>query len=233
MAGVKKYFGSLRRALQSKPRHRQQLDLPKVRLGSDYGGYAVAPHLLHADSVVYSCGIGEDASFDLDLIRRFGCRVHAFDPTPRALAWVASQPMPEQLSVYPLGLSDHDGVASFAPPRNPRHVSHSMVRAQQRQNADRVEFQVRRLSTLMAQLGHSRLDLLKMDIEGAEYAVIDSLALGGACPRQLLVEFHHHLEGVAVARTERALAQLGQLGYRSFDCQPGGREFSFLLSSPP
>jgi hypothetical protein len=80
----------------------------------------------------------------------------------------------------------------------------------------------------MAQLGHSQLDVLKMDIEGAEYAVIDSLVSSGVRPRQLLVEFHHHLEGIPVASTERALAQLNQLGYRSFDCQPGGREFSFV-----
>ena len=34
---------------------------------------------------------------------------------------------------------------------------------------------VSRLSTIMSELGHERLDVLKMDIEGAEYAVLDDM----------------------------------------------------------
>ena len=35
----------------------------------------------------HSGGVGEDASFDLGIIERFGCSVFAFDPTPRAIAF--------------------------------------------------------------------------------------------------------------------------------------------------
>ena len=42
----------------------------------------------------------------------------------------------------------------------------------------------------MDELGHDHLDLLKLDIEGAEYEVLDSLAAEGIRSRILCVEFH-------------------------------------------
>jgi len=40
---------------------------PKTWYGSPYGGFYVDPTLLDENSVVYSFGIGEDISFDLDI----------------------------------------------------------------------------------------------------------------------------------------------------------------------
>jgi len=37
----------------------------------------------------------------------------------------------------------------------------------------------------MAKLGHSSLDILKMDIEGAEYDVIKEILSSGIRPRQV------------------------------------------------
>lgn len=221
---LKTSLAGLTRRLRREPRHVEAISLPKARLGTQYGGYAVAVDQLRADSIVYSVGIGEDASFDLALIERFGCAVHAFDPTPRSLAWVRAQPdLPDEFHVHPYGLADYDGIASFAPPKNPAHVSFNQLSGGREA---RVELPVRQLSTLMRELGHERLDLLKLDIEGGEYAVIDALVAGPVLPTQLLLEFHHQLRGISVSRTERALAALHGLGYRIFDRQPGGHEFS-------
>ncbi len=56
-----------------------------VRLGSPHAGWDVEVVGIDQDSVVYSFGVGEDVSFDLDLISRCGCTIHAFDPTPKAV----------------------------------------------------------------------------------------------------------------------------------------------------
>ncbi|HKU37017.1 MAG TPA: FkbM family methyltransferase [Polyangiales bacterium] len=223
---LKTSLSGLKRRFRREPRHAEPISLPKARLGTEYGGYAVAVELLRPESVVYSVGIGEDASFDLALIARFGCSVHAFDPTPRSLSWVRAQPdLPPQFHVHAYGLADYDGIASFAPPKNPAHVSFNQLPGKQ---DARVELPVRQLSTLMRELGHERLDVLKLDIEGGEYAVLDALAAGPALPTQLLVEFHHQLRGIPVSRTERALGGLHELGYRIFDRQPGGHEYSLV-----
>lgn len=220
----------VRRRLAGKPRQGVELAVPFEHLGSDYGGYGVVLDSIAPGAIVYSFGLGEDISFDLALLARVDCQVFGFDPTPRSIAWVNAQNVPAALRVRELGVADYDGVASFAPPKNPAHISHSLLESPGSDSAARVEFQVRRLATLMAELGHASLDVLKMDVEGAEYSVLDDLLRGSVRPRQILLEFHHGMHGIPVSRTERALAALQSAGYRIFDAQPSGREFSLLLS---
>jgi hypothetical protein len=49
------------------------------------------------------------------------------------------------------------------------------------------------LGTLMKQNHHSFIDLLKLDIEGSEYGVLDNILEARIPVRQILVEFHHEL----------------------------------------
>lgn len=219
-------LGGVRRRMAGKPRHGVELDVPFVHLGTQYGGYGVVLDRLGPDSVVYSFGIGEDISFDLELIARTGCRVVGFDPTPRSVGWVRSQMLPEEFTFQAVGLAHYDGHATFAPPANPLHVSHSMVASA----PSSVTFPVRRLHTLMSELGHKTLSVLKMDIEGAEYGVLDDLVDSRLRPEQILLEFHHGMYGIDVSRTDASLRRLRAAGYCVFDVQPTGREFSLLHS---
>lgn len=208
------------------------IELPCLRLGTEYGGYAVLEGSIDSASVVYSLGLGEDISFDLALMALTRCQVYGFDPTPRSVAWVRAQNPPAGFHVRELGLAGYDGKASFTPPQNPAHISHSMVHAAAAPEAAvRVEFEVKRLATVMRELGHTRLDLLKMDIEGAEYEVLDDLLSTALRPRQILVEFHHGMHGIPLSRTENSLERLSRAGYRVFDRKAQGREFSLVLAT--
>src|SRR5262245_30032512 len=108
-------FEGLRRRLRGEPRYEQQIALPKLRLGGDERGFAIVPELLMRTSIVYSFGVGADATFDLELIGRFGCTVHLFEPRPRHLAWARTQSLPPQIKLHPIGLSDRDGVVTLGP----------------------------------------------------------------------------------------------------------------------
>jgi FkbM family methyltransferase len=224
---VPAFLGGALRRFGGRPRHGVEVDAPSVFLGTDYGGYEILPELLDGEAVVYSVGIGEDISFDLALIERFGCTVHGFDPTPRSLAWLATQALPAGFHIHPFGLADLDGTARFAPPSNPEYVSHSVLPGH---GGDRIELPVKRIGTVLKELGHDRLDVLKLDIEGAEYAVLDDVLATGVLPRQLLVEFHHGMGGVALEATEASLDRLRGAGYRVFEARSTGREFSLVRS---
>lgn len=176
---------------------------------------------------MYSFGVGEDISFDLAVVERLGARVWAFDPTPRSIAWVQRQRTPERWHFQPVGIADYDGTAEFVAPKDASHVSYSSVRTAT-PDVSAVRAEVRRLSTIMASLGHERLDVLKMDVEGAEYAVIEDLVRSGIQVRQLLVEFHHFFPGIPASATERAIRTLGDAGFRIFDISPGGYEYGFV-----
>lgn len=196
--------------------------------GSEYGAWVVHPDMLDANSVVYSFGVGEDISFDLALIEHYGLTVHAFDPTPKSIAWVKEQVLPERFIFHPFGIADYDGVASFNPPANSAFVSYSMVQKTTKQQA--VEAPVYRLGTIMGKLGHPHIDLLKMDIEGAEYAVLQDMLNDPPHVAQILVEFHHRFSDIDVASTKEAIALLNQHGYHIFSVSATGEEYSFLRS---
>lgn len=204
----------------------------KEILGTDYGGWCICPDQVTADSVVYSFGVGEDISFDLALIERFGAHVHAFDPTPKSIQWIKQQSLPAEFHFHELGIADEDGVASFELPR-PDYVSFSITQHRKPDGELVIQAQVRRLATIANMLGHRRIDILKMDIEGAEYKVIADLAASfprlGIPIHQLLVEFHHTIgNAVEVAQTVKAIETINAMGFRLFYNSAMGREYSFI-----
>lgn len=197
-----------------------ELEVDGFAAGARSGVWVVDPRGLSADAVVYSFGIGDNLAWDLAMIARFGCRVHAFDPTPKSLAWLARQQLPAQLLAHACGLGAADGEQGFAAPAKPRDVNF-------RPRPDgALRAPVQRLATIAGELGHRRIDVLKLDIEGGEYGVLPQLL--GDDPRvvQLLVEFHHGQDGIPFAATAAALSQLRAAGFRVFHVSRRGLEFS-------
>jgi len=205
---------------------REQIVIRKERHGSDYGGWWIHPDRLKPTSTVYSFGVGTDISFDISLIRALGVRVYAFDPTPRSIAWIERQQLPSRFRFHPIGLADFDGEQEFQPPAHEDHVSYSIVGAREGRAA--VRGSVRTLASIMSMLEHDRIDLLKMDIEGAEYPVLRDILSSGIAVEQILVEFHHGHHGLTANQTREAVAGLNQAGYRIFSVSPNGPEYSFL-----
>jgi FkbM family methyltransferase len=213
----------VRQALGTELRYFPQLRAPKQRCG----GWCFSPEGLSPGAVVYSLGVGEDVGFDLALIERFGATVHAFDPTPGAVEWVKSRQLPAAFHFHQLGIADFDGVAEFSAPVAEGNVCFTLLeRAGGR--GPSIEAEVRRLPTILAELGHDHIDLLKMDIEGAEYTVIPDLVRSGIPVRQILVEFHHRFRNVGNERTREAVELLLASGFRILHISASGREYSFV-----
>lgn len=206
-----------------------QIHRESLRLGNKGADWTINPLNLSERSVVYSLGVGEDISFDLELIERFAVTVHAFDPTPRSMGWLANQAVPARFRFHALGIADYDGTAKFSPPMDREHVSHTMLEI--KTSLPAVQAPVQRLSTIMKSLGHDRIDLLKMDIEGAEYAVLEDLLASRVCVHQLLVEFHHRWPQIGARKTKEIIQELNLGGYQIFNVSPSGEEFSFCRVS--
>lgn len=144
------------------------------QMGTEYGGWVVPVSLLDKNSICYCVGCGEDISFDISLIERFGCDIFAFDPTPRAIEYVKKTAgNSSQYHLFEIGLWDKEDELKFYVPKDSDHVSHSLLNLQQTE--DYISVKVNRLKNIMQELGHSKIDLLKIDIEGAEYKVIETI----------------------------------------------------------
>ena len=216
-------------------------EVPVERLGTPYGGWLIPRDMLSPGSVCYLVGAGEDISFDLEVAATYGCQVHIFDPTPRAVTHFEAlldhlkrgEPAPcstsptgfypayppelaKKLHFHPVGIWNEDATLRFFAPRNEAYVSHSIVNIQHSERS--IEVPVRRLSGLMREMGHRRLDLLKLDIEGAEYQVIESLLADKTEVDILCIEFDesaaNHLDAKYLDRIESSLRSLLAAGFR-------------------
>ena len=179
-----------------------------VRIGSEYGGWWVPLGTWSAESVCYCVGAGEDITFDLGLADRFGCRVWTIDPTPRAATWFEGRPTPNVVSFVPIGLTGTSGVKRFYAPADPSHVSHSINNLQH--TTEYFEAECLTLGDLMGRLGHVRIDLLKLDVEGAEHDVVSWICANDVRPATLCVEF----DQPSVLAVRRSIRWLRQVGYR-------------------
>jgi FkbM family methyltransferase len=177
------------------------------RVGSSYGGWWIPASLLCPGVVAYCAGAGEDISFDLALVDA-GCRVTTFDPTPRAIAHVESLGVAdESFRFVPIGWWDTDTDLRFYTPRDPSHVSHSVRNLQD--TTSYFVAPVKPVSALASELGDERLDLVKMDIEGAEVPVIYSLLAEGPRPKVLCVEFDQPQPLTVLLRCVKKLRSTG------------------------
>lgn len=198
-----------------------------VTLGTAYGRWTVPCGPLSLASTCYCVGVGEDISFDLGLIEHFGCVVHAFDPTPRSATFVKEQlPHEPRFVFHAYGLWSGNTVLKFYAPKNPEHVSHSAVNLQGTETY--FEAPVKSLRTIMGDLGHTSLDLLKIDIEGAEYEVLEALFESEVRPNILCVEFD---QPVPFSKPVAMVRRLAAAGYEPVNRD--GWNVTFVLGRQP
>lgn len=218
-------MAAIGRGLNEKP----DLKCATVRIGSGYGGWNVISENIRPECVVYSFGVGEDASFDVGMIQKFGVKIHAFDPTPKSIEWVKRQGFPTAFVMHEYGIASFDGTVRFNPPEKADQVSHTLLDKPSTE-ARAIVVPVKKLTTIMKELGHDKIDILKMDIEGAEYDVLEDLLKSEIRPAQLLVEFHHRFPNVGVEKSKAAISRLRSSGYRLVSVSSTNEEFGFLYS---
>lgn len=224
------------RLLRRDPVSRARIHPVPVRTVGRGGGAWVVPAsaLANPRAIVYAVGVGENTDFDEALVREHHLVVHAFDPTPRAIAHAAhvSDRLPD-FHFQPYGLWNEDADLTFHAPADPTHVSHSLTGLQ----GHRPSFVApcRRLTTLMRDLGHDHVDLLKIDIEGAEYAVLRDLLRSAVPVGTLCVEFdetHSPQDAGWRDRITAMVAELASGGYRLVAVRPKGN-YTFLGPGRP
>lgn len=189
---------------------------------------------LRSDSVVYSLGVGDSVTFDLQVIEETKATVHAFDPTPFAVIWVNSQALPPQFIFHQWAVSSNDGVL-FMTRRTNRRGKKSKVMwssvSEPTVGEEVIEVPCFSLQSIMQKLNHDCIDLLKMDVEGSEYEILQEIISMPHKPTQLLVEFHHRFPEIGMKKTVECIRDLRAVGYRVLSVSATGREISFIHTS--
>ena len=238
---VRALKGALRHALGIDPQS-GVTPLPRISLvGSQTHGYAVPDGLIGPGSVCYAVGAGEDITFDTELARQYGCRVRVVDPTPEGRNHfrlvqqrvTAGEPLwsqngepfryriaPAQLGLLnfiELGVWDRATTMRFWEPTKDNYPSHSVTMFQESGRC--IELPVDRLGAIMAAQGDTTIDLLKLEIEGAEYRVLETLLEDRLDIKAIAVEYDEvwHVRGRGRGHLFRIRASTRRLmrgGYR-------------------
>lgn len=131
--------------------------------------------------------------FALELVRRFpAATVHSYEPTPSTGAYternVAANDLSGQITVHKLAVASQDGTFTMAD--NGPGRAHNGVLYLGQEGSTTIEVQCRSFAEAMATAG-DRVDVIKLDAEGAEYDI-----LLGTPPsllssvRRFVLEFH-------------------------------------------
>jgi FkbM family methyltransferase len=187
-----------------------------VDVGSPYGGWTIPVDLVTADWTCWSIGAGGDITFDLALLNQ-GALVRSFEPAPQYVAGAEDHAAGrERFSAHQVAIAAEDGPLRL---QVTHHEGSSSVSSANLYDTDDsfIEVPGRTLASLQAELGDARIDLLKLDIEGAEYGVMptaDLRALGVSVFATQL----HHTGSVADAHT--LIAAVEAQGYTAVACRP-------------
>lgn len=194
-----------------------------------YGGWAVPDGLLRPDSVVIDIGLGDDISFSSSIISQVGCLVHGFDPTPKSIAYVNDLGL-ERFILHTFGVAGSNRGAVFFLPNNPAHVSGSIAKSSH-VGSRQIEIKLIDFENVLRIVDVDHVDLLKIDIEGAEYEFLDSESFrrNSHLVKIICIEFHHRWSQFGSRATLKAVESLSDLGFRCVWRQKeSNEEFTFL-----
>ena len=163
-------------------KHNDIHELNLQRLGSEYGGWWIPDILLKNSRInngtCISCGIGSDITFDIELQKR-NFRIIALDPLQSSCDFAtANFPSLQNVTIINRGLWIESGSVPFFSPKNFNHDSWSINNSHLNKWSEIKSMECVTLQDILEIYSISDETpncILKMDIEGAEIAIIDSI----------------------------------------------------------
>jgi FkbM family methyltransferase len=164
---------------------------------------------LTPESVVFDVG-GFHGQWASDVVAMYGCRIHVFEPVPAYAESIERRFARNSLvTVHPYGLAASAGTARLAVSGE----ASSHVRATQLPG-EIAEVPLRTPGDVMSELGLDMVDLVKLNIEGAEFDLVADLIATGLVERiiDLQVQFHPFVPDAArrLEELRRGLARTHQ-----------------------
>jgi FkbM family methyltransferase len=156
---------------------------------------------------------GFEGQWASDIVAMYGCRVEVFEPVPDYAASIerrfARNP---QVTVHAAGLAPEDG--SITLDVSGDASSHARADA----GGPTITVPLRSVGAVIDALPGQRVDLIKINIEGAEYDLLDHLVDSGLIERirDVQVQFHTFVPDAEtrLARLQTALARTHRTTYQ-------------------
>ena len=173
----------------------------KINRAEEIGVKFVSPNYLFKDvfgknSVIVDVGCGYDADFSMFMIKKYGLRAIGIDPTHKHKEPLAhlSKKTGGLFQHKALAVSAFDGKISFN--ESVDNVSGSILAEHKNvknKGVRKYEVESVSLAKLPEKLNLPRIEYIKLDLEGAEYDLLQNIEVKDLEKYdQIFVEFHHH-----------------------------------------
>jgi FkbM family methyltransferase len=198
----------------------------RLRQARREGLVFVEPNFLYqpdlaSGAVVIDAGCSYEADFSLCLIRRHDVRAFGVDPTRkhRAALRQLETEYPGRFAHVPCAIASTDATLTFHESRI--NESGSLFSDHVNVLHDEItsyDVEAVTLPTLLKRIGIETVEILKLDLEGAEYDLLERVTADDLRPfRQMFVEFHHHaVDHFGEAETRRIVERISSFGFRAF-----------------
>jgi FkbM family methyltransferase len=176
------------------------------------GNYVIDVEQLRQFPVVISGGVGGDLRFEQAMIEEYQANLCAYDFTPLAVAYCAKMKLPG-LVLYEEGISakptfEYFITESYDAVSSSEYVGHPNKRKEMKTATAACV----NIATLLDR--HGNLDVLKLDIEGSEFDLIDEMTLEQAQRiDQVCMETHDHIIPKLHGREKILLSKMASLGF--------------------
>jgi FkbM family methyltransferase len=185
-------------------------------------GHSFLKRPITHDAVVVDLGVNH-AEFSSEVAERYGCRIVGVEPVPALYG--ALPPVPRADFDRAALTSDGKPVTLYIN----RGVCATVVDGLRRADAEQITVPGVTLDDLLQRHGLSRVALVKIDIEGAELGVLESIP-AETLERidQLSVEFHDFLDASQEPAVRRCRSRLRRLGFISISLSRDNSDVLFV-----
>jgi len=164
--------------------------------------------ILGQDSVVFDFGANH-GEFSHAIISRYGARVYAAEPVPELFRSIKRHPNLSLLNVAIGGENTTLRINVFAD-----RCASMLEKINDDEAAEAVDIECLTLANFKARAGVQHIDLLKVDIEGAELWLFENLSEEELrCVNQITVEFHDFVYKELHSRVEAIKRKLMASGF--------------------
>ena len=197
-----------------------------------YGSYSILDKVFpDKNRVAYTFGIGRDCSFEEELINKYDFEIYSFDPTPSSEIFIKESGVQCKYSTkfhfYRYAISDKDGTKAFRKNKDCGTYSEDVTPWTMKETDTCTVY---RLKTLMSKFGHSKLDLLKLDVEGSEFHAIPDILSSDLQIDQICIEVHSRMYEDSVEKSQEFRKLMNKNGYKLLQGE-SVRDFLFVHES--
>ncbi len=150
---------------------------------------------LDCDSIIFDVG-GFHGNYSMELFEKFGCEIFIFEPVREFyLILLERFAGSDKIKVFNYGLSDRDENVEFGVSSDASSLFLSKSEKKQ-------VIKLRNTSEVLKELNITKIDFMKINIEGGEFQLLNCLLESGDIHKvhELHIQFHSFVEGAKEKR---------------------------------